>query len=452
MTEAMFILIGLLFGAVIGWLFARMRLTKQMIEIQGKAQAAESTIFELRQQIEKKDSELARSYSELETERTARVTAETRLEEAKKGLDEQKKLLNEATQRLKDTFNALSADALKSNNQLFLELARKTLENLLIEAKGDLGKRQEAIDGMIKPLKEALEQFQIRIRDIESAREQAYGGLRRHLEDLTRTHERLQKETTNLVTALKAPQVRGRWGEITLRRVVEVAGMSRYCDFEEQPSVGTEEGRRRPDLIVKLPGDRTVVVDAKVPLKAYMDATESQDENNRQKALLRHAHAVKSHMQLLGSKAYWNQFSPSPDFVVLFLPGESFFSAALEQDRSLIEDGISRRVILATPTTLIALLRTVAYSWQQQQVAENARRIWEAGTELFDRVYKFSEHLSKMRDGLNKATESYNAAIGSWASRVVPSARKLKELGATSQEKEIVEIEPIETPLRRIIG
>lgn len=452
MTEAMFILIGLIFGAVIGWLFARMRLTKQMMEIQGKAQAAESTIFELRQQIEKKNSELAKSHSELETERTAKVTAETRLEEAKKGLDEQKKLLDEATQRLKDTFNALSADALKSNNQLFLELARKTLENLLTEARGDLGKRQEAIDGMIKPLKEALEQFQMRIRDIENAREQAYGGLRRHLEDLTRTHERLQKETTNLVTALKAPQVRGRWGEITLRRVVEVAGMSRYCDFEEQPSVGTEEGRRRPDLIVKLPGDRTVVVDAKVPLKAYMDATESQDENNRQQALLRHAHAVKSHMQLLGSKAYWNQFSPSPDFVVLFLPGESFFSAALEQDRDLIEDGISRRVILATPTTLIALLRTVAYSWQQQQVAENAKRIWEAGTELFDRVYKFSEHLSKMRDGLNKATESYNAAIGSWASRVVPSARKLKELGAASQEKELESIEPIETVLRRLPG
>ena len=183
-----------------------------------------------------------------------------------------------------------------------------------------------------------------------------------------------------------------------------------------------------------------------------MDATESQDENNRQQALLRHAHAVKSHMQLLGSKAYWNQFSPSPDFVVLFLPGESFFSAALEQDRDLIEDGISRRVILATPTTLIALLRTVAYSWQQQQVAENAKRIWEAGTELFDRVYKFSEHLSKMRDGLNKATESYNAAIGSWASRVVPSARKLKELGAASQEKELESIEPIETVLRRLPG
>lgn len=452
MDEFIFILIGLLLGATVGWLFSRMRLTKQIMGMQGKIQAAESIIFELRQQIEKRDSELARFSSELETERKARAIAETRLEEAKKGLDEQKRLLDGATQRLKDTFNALSADALKSNNQLFLELARKTLENLLTEARGDLGKRQEAIDGMIKPLKEALEQFQLRIREIESAREQAYGGLRRHLEDLTRTHERLQKETTNLVTALKAPQVRGRWGEITLRRVVEVAGMSRYCDFEEQPSVETEEGRKRPDLIVKLPGDRTVVVDAKVPLKAYMDATESQDENSRQKALLRHAQAVKNHMQLLGSKAYWNQFSPSPDFVVLFLPGESFFSAALEQDRNLIEDGISKRVILATPTTLIALLRTVAYSWQQQQVAENARRIWQAGTELFDRVYKFSDHLSKVRDGLNKATESYNAAIGSWTSRVVPSARRLKELGAAPQEKEIVEIEPIETPLRRVLG
>ncbi len=402
MIETGFLLIGLFLGAVIGWLFARMK---------------------------------------LEAERTARAIAETRLEEAKRGIEEQKRLLDEAKEALKDTFNALSADALKSNNQMFLELAKKTLENLLIEAKGDLGRRQEAISGMLKPLKEALEQYQRRIRQIE----QDYGGLKEHIKDLT-------KETSNLATALKVPQVRGRWGEITLRRVVEVAGMSKYCDFEEQPSVQTEDGRRRPDLIVRLPGGRTVVVDAKAPLDAYMDAIESEDEDNRQKALLRHVQAIKKHMQELSSRSYWSQFDPSPDFVVLFLPGESFFSAALEQDRGLIEDGISRRVILATPTTLIALLRTVAYGWQQQQITENAKRIWQTGAELFDRVYKFSEHLSKIGEGLSKAIDSYNSSVGSWTSRVIPSARKLKELGAASQGKDIVEIGPIEKPLRRVIN
>ena len=441
MIETGLLLIGLLFGAVIGWLFARMRLTRQLAEIEGKIGAAEGTISELRQQIEKKESELARLSSGLEAERTARTIAETRLEEAKRGIEEQKRLLDEAKEALKDTFNALSADALKSNNQMFLELAKKTLENLLTEAKGDLGRRQEAISGMLKPLKEALEQYQRRIRQIE----QDYGGLKEHIKDLT-------KETSNLATALKVPQVRGRWGEITLRRVVEVAGMSRYCDFEEQPSVQTQDGRRRPDLIVRLPGGRTVVVDAKAPLDAYMDAIESEDEDNRQKALLRHVQAIKKHMQELSSRSYWSQFDPSPDFVVLFLPGESFFSAALEQDRGLIEDGISRRVILATPTTLIALLRTVAYGWQQQQITENAKRIWQTGAELFDRVYKFSEHLSKIGEGLSKAIDSYNSSVGSWTSRVIPSARKLKELGAASQGKDIVEIGPIEKPLRRVIN
>ena len=441
MIETGFLLIGLLFGAVIGWLFARMRLTRQLAEIEGKIGAAEGTISELRQQIEKKESELARLSSGLEAERTARAIAETRLEEAKRGIEEQRRLLDEAKEALKDTFNALSADALKSNNQMFLELAKKTLENLLTEAKGDLGRRQEAISGMLKPLKEALEQYQRRIRQIE----QDYGGLKEHIKDLT-------KETSNLATALRVPQVRGRWGEITLRRVVEVAGMSKYCDFEEQPSVQTEDGRRRPDLIVRLPGGRTVVVDAKAPLDAYMDAIESEDEDNRQKALLRHVQAIKKHMQELSSRSYWSQFDPSPDFVVLFLPGESFFSAALEQDRGLIEDGISRRVILATPTTLIALLRTVAYGWQQQRITENAKRIWQTGAELFDRVYKFSEHLSKIGEGLSKAIDSYNSSVGSWTSRVIPSARKLKELGAASQGKDIVEIEPIEKPIRRVIN
>ncbi|MBU1487351.1 DNA recombination protein RmuC [bacterium] len=425
MSEVVFIIVGLAIGGAIAW-------------------------FWMRQQIQEKSQELSGLRLDLEAIREEKVRAETRLEEAQKKLDEQKKLVEETTGRLKDTFSALSQDALKSNNQMFLDLAKKTLENLVTEAKGDLGKRQEAIDGIVKPLKESLTRYETQIREMESSRQQAYGGLKKHLEELAATHLHLQKETTALVTALKRPEVRGRWGEITLKRVVEVAGMSGHCDFVEQPSVSTEEGTKRPDLIVQLPQGRTVVIDAKAPLKAYMEAMEADSEEERKRGISRHARAVRDHMKLLGQKAYWNQFNPTPDFVVLFLPGESFFSAALEQDRSLIEDGIRSRVILATPTTLIALLRTVAYGWRQQQVTENSRQIWEAGVQLFDRVCKFGEHLGRIGDGLGKAASSYNAALVSFEHRVRPGAQKLKELGAAAPEKELPDIEPVETSLREL--
>ena len=454
MTEVSFLILGLIVGGIIAYFWARAQtksaLTNQINEIEIKARSAENIITELRSQLQERMDEIRKLSEQLKSEQTVRVTAETRLEEAQKNLEEQKRLLDEAAQKLKDTFNALSSDALKSNNQAFLDLARKTMENYISEAKGDLGKRQEAIDLMIKPLKESLQRYENQIRELESSRQGAYSGLKVYLDDLKTTQERLQKETTALVSALKTPQVRGRWGEITLRRVVEVAGMSKYCDFEEQPSVDTEEGRKRPDLIVKLPGDRIVIVDAKVPLKAYMEAIETDSDEKRKMLLLQHAQAVKNHMQQLSSKAYWNQFSPTPDFVVLFLPGESFFSMALEQDRSLIEDGIASRVILATPTTLIALLRTVAYSWQQQQVAENSKLIGEIGKELFDRICKFAEHIGDIGKGLNNAVKSYNSAIGSLESRVIPGAKKLKELGASAPEKELPELNQIDTNVREL--
>lgn len=328
MVQALLIIAGLAIGGVIAWLLSR-----------SQRAILENTAEELRGQVRAREATIAQLQANLGAERTGRVTAETRLEEALKNIEDQKKLLEEATRRLTDTFNALSAEALKSNNQLFLELSKNTLEKVLADAKGDLGKRQEAIDGMIKPLKETLGRYENHIREIENARQQAYGGLKKQLEDIGKTNEQLQKETGALVTALKTPQVRGRWGEITLRRVVEVAGMSQYCDFTEQPSVDTEEGRKRPDLIVKLPGERTVVVDAKVPLKAYLEAMEADSEEKRKMNIARHSQAVREHMKALGSKAYWNQFNPTPDFVVLFLPGESYFSAALEQDRALIRMG-----------------------------------------------------------------------------------------------------------------
>ena len=454
MNEVSFLILGLLVGGIIAWFWSRSQtksaLTNQINEIEIKARGAENTITELRNQLQERIEEIRKLSEHLNSEQTAKVTAETRLEEAQKNLDEQKRLLDEAAQKLKDTFNALSSEALKSNNQAFLDLARKTMENYISEAKGDLGKRQEAIELMIKPLKETLQKYESQIRELESSRQGAYSGLKVYLDELKITQEKLQKETTTLVSALKTPQVRGRWGEITLKRVVEVAGMSKYCDFEEQPSVDTEEGRKRPDLIVKLPGERTVIVDAKVPFSAYMEASETVDDEKRKVLLLQHAQAVRTHMRDLSSKAYWNQFNPTPDFVVLFLPGESFFSMALEQDRSLIEDGIASRVILATPTTLIALLRTVAYSWQQQQVAENSKLIWETGVELFNRVCKFAEYIGDIGKGLSTAVKSYNSAIGSWESRVIPGGQRLKELGASAPEKDVPELNQIDTAVREL--
>ncbi|WP_034635631.1 DNA recombination protein RmuC [Desulfofundulus thermocisternus] len=453
MAEVLFALAGLAAGVLAGWLLAGSRvraLSAEVVDARSRAAAAESISGELRQQVEQLQRELAVLRQQVAQEHQARVRAETSLEEARNNLAEQKKLLAEATARLGDTFKALSAEALKNNNQAFIELARQVLEGVVVEARGDLQKRQEAIDALIRPLKEELARYEAQVRAMENARQEAYGSLKRQLQELSQTQQLLHRETSNLVNALKTPQVRGRWGEITLRRVVEVAGMSPYCDFVEQFSVETEGERLRPDLVVKLPGGRTVVVDAKVPLKAYMEAVEAGDEHAWRLAMQKHARAVRAHMQSLGSRAYWSQFSSGPDFVVLFLPGESFFSAAVEQDRHLIEDALASRVLLATPTTLIALLRTVALSWQQHQMAENARQIAEAGMELYERVCKFAQHLAKIKDGLQKATQSFNNAVGSWESRLVPGARRLKELGAAMPGKELYPVTPVEIALREL--
>ncbi|MCL6635691.1 MAG: DNA recombination protein RmuC [Peptococcaceae bacterium] len=418
----------------------------------GRARAAAAEAADLRRRLEREEEELRRARDELGEARTARAAAEARLDEYRKKLTEQQDLLAEATKKLGDTFQALAYEALRDNNRAFLDLARKTMEGALQEARGDLGRRQEAIASLVAPLREAIERYDREVREMEKARREAYGSLTGHLEELARTHHLLQAETRKLVSALRAPQARGRWGEITLQRVVEVAGMSRYCDFVTQPAVEDESGRKRPDLIVRLPGGRTIVVDAKAPLNAYLDGLETEEEQSRNAALARHAQAVRSHMAALGSKEYQRQFTPGPDFVVLFLPGESFFAAALEQDRTLIEDGIARRVILATPTTLIALLRAVAHSWQQHQATENARKIIEAGTDLYERICKFAEHLGRVGDGLGRALDAYNAAVGSWTARLAPGARRLKELGAALPKDELKEVKPVHQLPREMPG
>ena len=358
-------------------------------------------------------------------------------------------MLDHATEQLREAFSSLASEALKSNNQSFLQLAKASLERYQSDAKGDLEARQKAVEHLVAPIQEALGNVDQKIQQIEKDRSQAYGALTEQVQSLIGTQKALQAETGNLVKALRTPSVRGRWGEIQLRRVVEIAGMLPYCDFAEQETVSTSEGRLRPDLIVKLPGGKNVVVDAKTPLQAYLEAIDAPDDEVRRARLMEHARQVRDHMTKLSLKSYWEQFEASPEFVVMFLPGETFFSAALEQDPGLIEQGVGLRVIPASPTTLIALLKAIAYGWNQEKLARNAQEISALGKELHDRLRHLAGHLETVGKGLDRAVESYNKAVGTLESRVMVSARKFVELGAPVTE-EIPEVNPIETTTRTL--
>lgn len=441
------LLIGLAVGALMVWLALRTR-AEQSYKT-AKAEAA-TQFASLQERLAARDQELQKlqqgfekGMSEREDLREKNSHLQAELEGERRAATERRESFKQAAEELSEKFKALSQDALKHNSTAFLELANEKLGQFQETAKGDLELRTRAIDQLVKPLKESLDKVDGKIGELEKTRAGAYSELREQVKALATSQSQLQAETGNLVKALRAPHVRGRWGEIQLRRVVELAGMLQYCDFIEQETLATEDSRIRPDLIVRLPGNRTIVVDSKVPFDAFYESITTTDEVVRLAKLKEHARLVRVHITALSRKSYWETVQPTPEFVLLFLPGETFYSAALEHDPKLIEDGVSDKVIIATPTTLIALLKAVSYGWRQEQMATNAQEVSRLAKDLYDRLRTFTGHFADIGKGLDRALDSYNKGVGSLEARVLVTARKFKERGAIAGE-EIETLEPID--------
>ena len=427
MTELLIALVSAALAGALGWFIAQSRAAA--VTERAKLLAVDLDTARLRlAELSALNSQLEKALAAERASATERIAA-----------------LTDAHERLTNSFKALSADALRSNNQSFLELAKETFSKLHQQSADELGKRQQAIDSMVKPLKESLEKVDLKIGEMEKSRASAYGQLSEQLKSLGTAQTSLQAEAAKLSTALRSTTTAGTWGELQLRRVVEMSGMSSYCDFVEQQS----SGALRADLVVRLPGGQQIVVDAKAPNDAYREAANASDDTVRSAKLAEHAAKVRSHIDALGGKNYWEQFQPSPEFVVLFLPGDQFLSGALQADPSLIDRAIAKKVLLATPATLIALLKAAAYGWRQEDVSKNAQVIADLGRQLYDRIANFADNLDKVGRGLETASKAYNSAVGSFESALLPGARKFVELGAKGA-KELTEPAPMETTPREV--
>lgn len=384
-----------------------------------------------------------RMQNKLNTLALANAGLQAKIEHEEQQREADARQLELARQQLSETFSQLSNQALQHNSSEFLKLAQENLKQFQIQAHNELEKKEKSIENLLKPVREALDKTELQIRHIEKERKEAYGSLSKHLETMNQQQQQLHQETRNLVQALRRPEVRGQWGEITLKRLAELAGMVEHCDFFEQEQTNTSEGAIRPDMIVRMPDRREIIVDAKTPLDAYLSAIETTDDKERAEHLRRHARKVKERVKELASKAYWNQFANTPDFIVLFIPGDQFLSAALEQEPGILEDALRQKVILSTPTSLVALLRAVAYGWRQEVLAKNADEIRNLGEDMYNRLSTFTEHLSKLGNTLNSSVSHYNSAVSSFDSRVLPGARKFVEMGVQSK-KDIDDIKQIE--------
>jgi DNA recombination protein RmuC len=434
---------GLLVG--LGWHLVRGAQTSSATRLaEARLADAKTTVTEQSAQLEAlaetamtADRERAVAQAELELLRQHEAEAAARAEED--------------MERLTGAFATLSGEALAKNNEQFLALADTRLGQARTAAQGDLSQRQQAIEELLTPLRDTLSRYERGIQLMESERKDAYATLSERVAALRLGHEQLTKETRNLVTALRSPHTRGRWGEMTLRRTVEAAGMLEHCDFEQQKTVAGDDGYVRPDMVVNLPGGGQVVIDSKVPLDAFLLFTEADDDDGRCALLEKHAKQLRTHIDQLAKKEYWQQFERSPEFVVAFIPGESLLAAALDADPALQEHALDRRVILATPNTLVAALRTIAISWQQETLAENAREVKELGAELYERLRTWTGHMQALQRSLTSSVDAYNRAVGSLESRVLVTARKFPSLGVVGHERaEITELSPIETAPRHL--
>ncbi len=454
MVEVIAILVGLTVGAIVGWLFTDRRAhARQQVESLA-ATAAVERANGLAGQLSEQAGTIENLRDRLSTAERSVAASEAQLHAAQQNIAEQRKLLDEAHGKLRDAFANVSAESLAKNNEAFLILARERFATISQEATGSLDQRKAEIEGLLKPMQELLGQYQSRLVDIEKNRVESYSMLREQLGTLMEVQRTANTQTNALVSALRRPTTRGQWGEVTLRRLVELAGMTARCDFFEQTSqaIDTDDGvaaKQRPDMVVRLPGGREIVIDCKACLDGFLDAVAATTDDTRRESLTRHSQQVRSRARELSMKAYWAQFKRSPEFVVMFLPGEAFFSAAIESDPGLYEDMFKSRVIIATPTTLLALLRSVEYGWRQEDMTENAEKIRKLGVDLYDRVRTLAEHMAKVGASLNTTVGHYNNAVGSLETRVLVSARKMGELGART-DKEMTDVEPLESRPREL--